>query len=347
VPVRHLARGVAVLGLAAILALAGCDRRVDGHAAVGKRDADPAYFFGGDVSLFEQTVSANDKTALAYLRALRRIDVCGLLNHEALAKVGEILALATFFAFDECDVDIKVTGAPAPSFASVELTMTSQPGIPVAVRAGDTPIYRSYPGSCEYLVPLQLDKLPGARPLRKPQQPFVRVGLIGADDCGIALRITDAIAQRLLTAPPPARDGAAVYPSALAERDPCEVLPLVGDDVDHWDIGSTQPYECQFEMWRTGDPDVLSMRVQLRPELVENVTDGRERQQRDGVEMYVDHAFCSAVSFVGAPMQRRIIGGGYVDLAHSVVRPAVVAETGGKNCDAVVDVATRAAKLYG
>jgi hypothetical protein len=336
-----------VVVLAAVLALTGCDRRVDGRATVGSRDAGAAYFFAGDVGFFGQTVSAADKTALAYLRALRRIDVCGLLNHDAFAKVGEIISVATLFAFNECDVDIKVPGAQARTLASVELMMTSQPGTAVAVRAGASAIYQSYPGSCQYLAPLRLDTLPGARPLRKPEQPFVRVGLIGADDCGIALRITDAIAQRLLTAPLPARDAAAVYPSALAERDPCEVLSVIGDDVDHWDINSAQPYECHFEMWRAGDPDVVSMQVQLEPELVDNVTDGRERQQRDGVEMYVDHRFCSAVSFVGAPMQRRIIGGGYIDLPNSVVRPAVVVETGGKNCDAVIDVTMRAAKLYG
>lgn len=347
-PVRHLVSAAAAALLAATLALTGCDRLIDGRAAVGSRNADPAYFFAGDVAIYGQTVSDNDKTALAYLRALRRIDVCGLLNHDALAKVGEILSVGTLFAFNECDIDVKVSGAATRKFASVELVMSSQPGNAVAFRIGDTPIYKNLPGGCEYLVPLQLARLPGAHPLHKPQQPFVRVGLIADNDCGTAQRIAAAVAEWLGKGPLPARDAAAVYPAPLAERDPCEVLAGLGGDVDRWDIGSSQPHQCRFGLWMSGSGDVLSVQVQLEPLLVDTITVGRDRSERNGVEIYLDRRFCSAVSFVGPPMRRRIIGGGYVELPNSVVRPAVVVDgKGSTDCDAVADLTTRAAKLYG
>jgi hypothetical protein len=333
--------------LTAMLVLTGCSHVVSGHPRAGSHDVDPAYYFAGDVAVYGQTVSANDKTTLAYLRAMRRIDVCGLVSRGALAKIGEIGSIGTLFAFNECDLDVKVPGESARKFVSIELKM-SRPGTAVAFRVGDTPVYQSYPDACHYLVPLDLSRLPGAHPLRKPEQPFVRVGGIAEEDCGIAQRIAQAVAERVTTAPLPPRDAVAAYPVVLAERDPCQVLAVVGDDVEHWDIGLSQPHECDFSIWRTGLPDVLSLQVRLEPQMVDFATEGRDRSQRSGVEVYLDRTFCTAVSFVGAPMQRRVIGGGYVDLRNLVIRPAVVVEgSGGKNCDAVADVAAQAARLYG
>jgi hypothetical protein len=336
-----------MLSLAAMLTLTGCDRLVDGRAGGPARNADLAYFFAGDVGVFGQTVSATDKSVLAYLRALRRIDVCGLLTRDAMAKVGELVSVATMFTFNECDMEIKLAGASGHKLVSVELVMTRSPGNVVAFWIGDTPVYKTIPGGCQYLVPLDLSTLPGAGPLHKPEQPFVRIGLIADEDCGLAERITDALAQRMRIAPLPARDGAAVYPSPLAERDPCEVLGVIGADVEHWDIDAAQPHECQFGVWHAGLGHAVSIQLQLQPKLVDTATAGRERSQRDGVEVYIDRTFCSALSFVGPKMQRRIVGAGYVDVPGIEVRPAVVATSGGNNCEVAADVTARAAKLYG
>jgi hypothetical protein len=70
--------------LAAVVALAGCSRDVDGSAAMGPRDVNPAYFFAGDVPTYGLRVNPGDVTTLAYLRAARRVDQCGLLTPVAV-----------------------------------------------------------------------------------------------------------------------------------------------------------------------------------------------------------------------------------------------------------------------
>jgi hypothetical protein len=332
--------------LAAALVLTGCARQVDGNATTGPREVDQAYFFAGQVPVYGQTVSANDVTALAYLRAMRRIDVCGLLNRESLAKIGEIGSVGTLYALDECDIDVKMPGRSIRRFVSVEVTLTRVTDTPVAFRAGGVPVYEAYPGSCDYVMPLDLSGLPGAHPLRKPDQPYLRIGLIAEDSCDFTRKVVQAIATRLASSPLPARDAVAQYPTALAERDPCQVLSALGPDVDHWDISRSRPYECDFAIFRAGFADVVPMQLSLEPQLVEVATDGRNRQDRDGIELYVDQAFCSAVAFVGAPMQRKMVGGDFVGVGNVVIRPAVVVDSGGENCDAVADVAVAAAKLY-
>ena len=155
-----------------------------------------------------------------------------------------------------------------------------------------------------------------------------------------------AVAPRIESSQLPVRDAVATYPAALAERDPCQVLSVVGGEVDHWDINRTRPYECDFGIWRNGFPEVVPMQVTLEPQIVDIATDGRERRDRNGVEIYIDTAYCSAIAFVGAPMQRKLVGGDFVDAGAMVIRPAVVVDSGGQNCDAVADVAVAAAKLY-
>jgi hypothetical protein len=332
--------------LAAMVVLTGCTRQIDGAAAVGPREVDPAYFFAGEIPVYGQSVSPSDVTALAYLRAMRRIDPCGLLNRDALSKIGEIGSVGTLFALDECDMDIKMPGQSNRRFASIELTWTRVTGTPVAFRAGQAPVYAAFPGSCEYLLPLELSRLPGAQPLHKPDQPFLRIGLIAEENCDIAQRLVRAVAPRIESSQLPVRDAVATYPAALAERDPCQVLSVVGGEVDHWDINRTRPYECDFGIWRNGFPEVVPMQVTLEPQIVDIATDGRERRDRNGVEIYIDTAYCSAIAFVGAPMQRKLVGGDFVDTGAMVIRPAVVVDSGGQNCDAVADVAVAAAKLY-
>lgn len=330
--------------LAITLALTGCSRGIDGSAAMGPREVDPAYFFAGEVPTYGQDVGAGDRAALAYLRAMRRIDPCGLVTRDALAKIGEIGSVGTLFALDECDIDIKVPSETDRLFVSIEVILTYV-SERVAFLVGDLPVYESYPGSCDYLMPLNLSLLPGAQPLRIPEQPFVRVGLIAESECDLAQRLVRAITRRLESLQLPVRDAVATYPAALAERDPCEALAVLGDDVDHWDVGRSRPHECAFSVKRSGD--VVPIRVSLKPQLFDMANETRERRDRDGAEIFVDETYCSAVAFVGAPMQRKLFGGDFVGEGELVIRPAVTVDGDGERCDAVVDVATAAAKLYG
>jgi hypothetical protein len=330
--------------LAIVVALSGCDDDVQGSAAMGPRDIDPAYFFAGDVPTYGQRVNPGDVTTLSYLRAARRVDPCGLLTRDAMAKIGEIGSVGTLFAFDECDVDIKVPGEAQRRYASIEVIFNRMAGQPVAFLAGDLPVYENYPGSCDYLLPLNLSLLPGARPLRQPEQPFVRVGLIGDENCDLAQRLARAVAPVVASLRLPVRDAVAVYPSALAEHDPCQVLSVVGAPVERWDVARSQPYECHFGLAR--GKEVVPMQVSLEPRNYDPTTETRERRDRDGVELLVDPVYCSAVAFIGGPMQRKLVGGDFVGTGEVVIRPAVVVDSGGDHCDVVTDVAVAAAKLY-
>src|SRR4029079_11271553 len=147
------------------------------------RQVRPAYFFAGAVPTYGQHVNPDEVTALAYQRAVRRIDPCGLLTRAAMTKIGETGSVGTLYALDECDVDIKMPGEANRRYASIEVIFNRMAGQPVAFLAGDLPVYETYPGSCDYLLPLNLSLLPGALPLRQPDQPFVRVGLIADEDC--------------------------------------------------------------------------------------------------------------------------------------------------------------------
>lgn len=340
---RQLASLVAML-LAVTVALAGCSREVQGAAVMGASKVDPSYFFGGDIPTYGQSLSADDLTTLAYLRAMRRIDPCGLVTRESLAKIGEIGSVGTLFALDECDIDIKVPGEADRRYASIEVILNRIAGQPVAFLIGDLPVYETYRGSCDYLLPLNLSQLPGARPLRTPDQPFVRIGLIADKNCDFAQRMARAIAPRLESLQLPVRDAVGTFPVRLAERDPCQVMSLFGADVANWDIGRSRPYECDFRISR--DNDVIPIRVSLKPQTFDMTTETRLLRTEDGIELLVDQSYCSALAFVGDRMQRKLFGGDFVDTGDVVIRPAVVVDGGGEHCDAVMDVAAGAAKLY-
>ena len=89
------------------------------------------------------------------------------------------------------------------------------------------------------------------------------------------------------------------------------------------------------------------MQLALEPKIVDLVTAGAEHRDRDGADVSLDQMFCSAMVFVGPPMQRRLPGGDFVDVADVVIRPAVVVDSGTGDCEPVVDVAGTAAKLFG
>jgi hypothetical protein len=342
--VVRLLTGTVTALLTAALMLTGCSRTLEGTAAMGPREVDAAYFFAGDIPTYGQRLNPDEVTTLAYLRAMRRIDPCGLLTRDSLAKTGEIGSVGTLYALNECDVDIKVPGEAHHRYASIEVILNRMVGQPVAFLAGGLPVYESYPGSCDYLLPLNLSLLPGAQPLRQPDQPFVRVGLIAEENCDLAQRLARAIAPAVESPWLPVRDAVAVYPSPLAERDPCQVLSVVAAEVERWDVTRSRPYKCNF--WISRGNDVVPIQVSLQPKMYDISTETRQQRNRDGVALFIDLRYCSAVAFVGTPMRRKLLGGDFVGTGEIVIRPAIVVESGGAHCDVVTDVATAAAKLY-
>lgn len=335
-----------IAGLLATLAiLTGCAEPITGTARMGSRDVDPATFFDGQVPIYGLPVDPDDVDALAYLRAIRRIDPCGLLTREDLAKIGEIGSVGTLFAFDECDVDLKVPGETDHRYLSLELTSTHVDGQPVDFQAAGLPVYEAYPGSCDYLVPLDLSQLPGAPPPRGADRPFVRIGLIADGNCAFVQRLVRALAPRLAAVRVPLRDALATYPARVAEHDPCHVLAALRDQVGYWDVGHSRPYECHFVLQRLGF-DATPVTVALEPQAYDLSTETRSRLDHDGVEVFVDRGSCTAATFVGPPLRRKLVGGDFVATGAVVIRPAVVVDAGPARCDAAVDVAAAAAKFY-
>ncbi|MET0898369.1 MAG: hypothetical protein ABWY45_10700 [Mycobacterium sp.] len=339
-------RVLALVGAA--LVLAGCTQHLGGAPIPGPRDGDPAYFFGSPAPTYGQPVAALDAVRLAYLQALRRIDVCGLVDQGRLAKVGEIQSLGTLFVLDECNVEVKTPGRAFARFISASVELAHPEG-PEVARVGGVPVREAYAGSCEYLAPLDLAALPGARPLAGPAQPQVRISMVAESDCAGVPRVAEVIAENLSRSALPVRDGLATYSTPLAERDPCEVLSLV--EVGFWDISGSSPYRCVFGVARATDPEAVPMAVALRPRVVDVSVEGRELVETDGAEVYLDRQRCTALVFVGPPMQRRLGNGALVDTGDDLqIRPAVDVASGEEDCmgpTLAAEVAARAAGLYG
>jgi hypothetical protein len=347
-------RLVSGLLTATLLLGTGCGQPAEfvaGSAQPSSGAGDAGFFFDGPVPMYGQRVQPADTVRLAYLRALRRIDVCGLVAQDTLARIGEIRSMATLFALDECDVEVKMPSAAERRFigATVELARADGPEV---TRADGLPVREAYAGSCEFLVPIDLAGLPGAAPLPGPDQPQLRIDLIGEDDCDTAGRVASVVAAQLARAPLPVRDGAAAYTTPLAERDPCEVLAVL--DIGYWDIAAGQPYRCEFGVvdgrrLENRSPGPVPMNLALRPRVVDVSIEGRELVFVHDTEVYLDRAACTALAFVGPDLQRRLGNGDLTDTGDVVIRPAVDATSGEADCTGrtlVAEVAGRAAALY-
>jgi hypothetical protein len=312
---------VLVLFLVTALGLAGCARVVDAvpHAA----GPDPGFFFAGPVPTYGQPVSPAEHDRLAYLRALRRVDPCDLLTRETLAKIGEIGAVGTMFAFDECDVDIKMAGATARRYVSISVELSTLEH-----------------AACQYVAPLLLSRLPGAPPLPGPVQPVLRITPVTEQPCDFAGTVGRATGPLPDAARPPVRDGVSAYPVRLAERDPCEILPVLS--AARWDIAGSRPHMCAVTL-----ADGTAIRLSLQPQLFEPETDNRLRQSRDGVVAFVDSQLCAATVFLGPAMRRKLLGGDYLQPGEVVIRPAATVESTPPRCGTVTGIAVAAAKLFG
>jgi hypothetical protein len=294
------------LAVAVVIAvsLASCSTVTGGKAVT--RPPDSAFFFAGEVPVYGHPVKGDDVARLAYVRAMRRIDVCGLLRGAALAKVGELVSVGPTLAYDECDAEVKVSGG-GQRFLNVSIATSP----------------RDPPSMCGVTMPLPLSGLPGAPAVPTGMQPTVWVELVVDTDCKLESRVGDGLRARLTTGALPPRDATALYQSPLAERDPCEVVKVL-DDVRAWDVFGLGPYSCRLKL--NGNRIVVT----LRPQFV----DARRTE-------------CTAFEFVGPPMQRNVIGVGYVRPGDVDVRPAVVvADIDGANCGSLADIAAKAASVY-
>ncbi|MGU3497687.1 hypothetical protein [Mycobacterium sp. C31M] len=131
--------------------------------------------------------------------------------------------MGTLVSFDECGVELRVSGQRETLFLGIGLTF----GLldePVAFSTGGVPVHDIYPGECVYEMPLAMSDLPDAPRAPEWAPPIVRVDAYAADDCRSVRRVVEAVAPLVADLELSLRDGASAYPVALAERNPCEVL---------------------------------------------------------------------------------------------------------------------------
>jgi hypothetical protein len=331
--------------LLAVLMVTGCAEPIGGSALAGSRDVDPSVFFAGDVPTYGQPLDTDSTALLAYLRALRRVDPCGLLTADGLAKVGEIGSVGSLFAFNDCDFDVKVPGESERRYVSVDVSLVQLEDQDVEFRAAGLPVYATDPGSCVYMLPLDISRLPGAPPPTGSVRPFVQLGLIPGGDCNFVKRLVQALAPGVAALRVPLRDAVGVYPLEVAEHDPCEVLGALSGRIGSWDVERTRPYRCNFALRRNGLAD-SSVQVALEPQLYDTSTETRTRVDRGGTELFVAQGSCTTAAFVGPPLRRKLVGGDYVAPRAVVFRPAVVVDAGPEACDEAADVAAAAAKFF-
>lgn len=330
-----------IVALAAVLALSGCSRAIDGTAVAGDTTSDADRLFDRPAPTYGFDLSRNESNMLAYLQALRGIDPCGFADRDVFAGIGEIVSVGTLVAFDECGVDVEVSGQRDSEFISIGVGF-GYLDEPIAFRAGGLPVHEVYPGACYYEMPLDLSMVPAAPPQPNWTQPVVRVDSLDSD-CGFARSVVEAVAPRVAALELTLRDGASAYPVALAERDPCEVLSVL--PVEFWDVEYSSPYECSFTTNTDGYDE--SIWLTLRPQLFEEGLDAPTRRDRGGVEVLYDEYYCAADAFVGPQLQPKLTGGNTGSTGDVVIRPAVSVEGDLLDCETAIDLAVAAAELYG
>ena len=111
---------------------------------MGSRDVDPAYFFADDVPTYGQRVNPDDVTALAYLRAIRRIDPCGLLEpRRHWPRSAKSARWERFSRSTSATSTSRCPGEASRRYASVEVILNRMAGQTVAFLAGGLPVYET------------------------------------------------------------------------------------------------------------------------------------------------------------------------------------------------------------
>lgn len=341
--VKRLVAGL----LGVLVVVAGCAHVMPGAPVAGPRDPDPAAFFAGEPPMYGQVLDDERVAVQSYLRALRRTDPCGFTTPSALARIGEIGSTGTTFDFNHCELDVKVPGDADPKIVSVIVGMAPIGDEDPVFTVGDLPVYPYDDVYCGLQMPLPLAEQPGAPPLNTPDQPVLQLAeQIAEQGCEFIEELAKAVAVNVIAFDParlPARDALAVFPVRAAERDPCAVLGGL-DGVAAWDADMTQPYACAFTLSRDGvDVDVQLL---MKPRSPKSSEGGYFKEERDGAEVYVGHEYCSAIAYLGDPMQRRTTAGEAIDMGEWATAPAVTVNVDAPHCDVAAEVAVAASKVF-
>ncbi|TDZ80377.1 hypothetical protein DE4587_00228 [Mycobacteroides salmoniphilum] len=290
-----------------MLAIAGCTNVVSGNATGGLSAPTGQTLFAGAVPTYGQTFTQNQTILLAYLRALRRVDPCGLLL--MLKDIGAPEYISGDIG--GCFGSIKVTGTASPSSVGLSLMLGDYSREKPEFTIDGVPVFHTA-GTCLYEFPIALDKLPDAPKLKGAKVPALRVVVVDgmrsalASNCKMAQPVIGVLAK-LNPADMPVRDALSAYPIKIAERDPCEILgeyPGKADDLRPSLFGD--PFSCRFSLQGSDTQFELSIRTGID-------APSRLREEiRDGVEYFhgQDGSMCTSMVRLGKPLYARDVPGG-------------------------------------
>lgn len=292
-----------------MLAIAACTNVLSG-TATGRLPAPTGQtLFAGAVPTYGQTFTQNQTILLAYLRALRRVDPCGLLL--MLKDIGAPEYISGDIG--GCFGSIKVTGTAHPSSVGLSLMLGDYSREKPEFTIGGAPVFHTA-GTCLYEFPIALDKLRDAPKLKGAKVPALRVVVVDgtrsalASNCKMAQPVIGLLAK-LNPADMPVRDALSAYPIKIAERDPCEILgeyPGKADDLRSSLFGD--PFSCRFSLQDSDTQFELSIRTGID-------APSRLREEiRDGVEYFhgQDGSMCTSMVRLGKPLYARDVPGGAI-----------------------------------
>lgn len=290
-----------------MLAIAGCTKVVSGNATGRSPALTGQALFAGELPTYGQTFTAKEATLLAYMRALRRVDPCGLLL--MLKGIGA----PTYISGDVggCFGSIKVTGTANASSVGLSLILGDYSREKPEFTVGQTPVYHTA-GTCLYEFPVAMGKLPNAPKLTGASTPALRVVVVDgarsalAANCKMAQPVIGVLAT-LNPADMPVRDALSAYPIKIAERDPCEILgeyPGRAGEVRPSLFGD--PFSCRFSLQDNENQFELSIRSGVDP------PSKLRGEVRDGVEYFhgQDGNLCTSMVRLGKPLYARDVPGG-------------------------------------
>ncbi|WP_079700891.1 hypothetical protein [Mycobacteroides abscessus] len=261
------------------------------------------------VPAYGQSFTEKQTAQLAYLRALRRVDPCGLLL--MLKDIGA----PTYISGDVggCFGSIKVAGSANPSSVGLSLMLGDYSRAKPEFRVGDASVYHTA-GTCVFEFPVALGTLPDAPKLPRTGTPALRVVVVDgsrselAPNCKMAQPVIGVLAT-MNPADMPVRDALSAYPIKIAERDPCEILgeyPGQVNDVRPSLFGD--PFACRFSLQDNDAQFELTIRTGVDPP-------SRAREEiRDGVEYFhgQDGRMCTSMVRLGKPLYARDVPGGAI-----------------------------------
>lgn len=228
-------KGWGLVPLALLMAACGADPANPAPA----RRADPSAFFAGELPAYAHDLDGASRSTLLVLRAIRRVDPCGLVPKDDLAKSAPSLTgTAPGGAPDTCKLSFEDDG-PGEWFEVGLVPEADRSSGEEYFEVDGQAVYQGRSddlAACSFFFDTGLAKYPGAP--RDVPDAKIQVRAYRHDNpCGLATAVATAIVKAK-SAGLPARAGA----EKILDQDPCAVV--AGAEQAKVDFADTTAYRC-------------------------------------------------------------------------------------------------------